>query len=64
MIEVKTSEEVSQTLNNMEIPPYKWRILLALQRNPQVYAGTVTRKVKAKANKRQRAARKVTRHGN
>lgn len=67
MIEVRTSEEVSQTLNNMEIPPYKWRIFLALQRNPQVYAGTVTRKVKAKrraANKRQRAARKATRHGN
>lgn len=66
-IEVKTSDEVMSKLNSMEVDPYKFRVFLALQTNPQIYKGTVPHAEKIRrraANKRQRMARKASRHAN
>ena len=63
-MEVKTSDLVKSKLKELELDSYKWRIFLALQRNMQIYTGTVMAKEKKRrraANKRQRAARRAGR---
>ena len=60
-VEVKLSEEVQDKLY---IDPYKWRILLALQQNLNLYKGTVSLKEKRRRrahNKAQRRARRNNR---
>lgn len=60
-VEVKLNEEVQEKL---DIDPYKWRILLALQQNLNLYKGTVSLKEKRRRrvhNKAQRRARRNNR---
>lgn len=60
-VEVKLNEEVQEKL---DIDPYKWRILLALQQNLNLYKGTVSLKEKRRLrahNKVQRRARRNNR---
>ena len=65
-VEVKLNEEVQENLDKLDIDPYKWRILLALQQNLNLYKGTVSLKEKKRrraVNKRARLARKNNRNG-
>ena len=60
-VEVKLNEEVQENLDKLDIDPYKWRILLALQQNLNLYKGTVSLKEKRRRrahNKAQRRARR------
>lgn len=63
-VEVKLDEKVQESLDNLDIDPYKWRILLALQQNLNLYKGTVSLKEKRRRrahNKVQRRARRNNR---
>ena len=63
-VEVKLNEEVQENLDKLDIDPYKWRILLALQQNLNLYKGTVSLKEKRRRrahNKVQRRARRNNR---
>lgn len=63
-VEVRLNEEVQENLDNLDIDPYKWRILLALQQNLNLYKGTVSLKEKRRRrahNKVQRRARRNNR---
>lgn len=60
-VEVRLNEEVQENLDKLDIDPYKWRILLALQQNLNLYKGTVSLKEKRRRrahNKAQRRARR------
>ena len=60
-VEVKLNEEVQENLDKLDIDPYKWKILLALQQNLNLYKGTVSLKEKRRRrthNKAQRRARR------
>lgn len=63
-VEVRLNEEVQENLDKLDIDPYKWRILLALQQNLNLYKGTVSLKEKRRRrahNKAQRRARRNNR---
>lgn len=63
-VEVRLNEEVQESLDNLYIDSYKWRILLALQQNLNLYKGTVSLKEKRRRrahNKVQRRARRNNR---
>lgn len=63
-VEVRLNEEVQENLDKLDIDPYKWRILLALQQNLNLYKGTVSLKEKRRRrahNKVQRRARRNNR---
>ena len=63
-VEVKLNEKVQENLDKLDIDPYKWRILLALQQNLNLYKGTVSLKEKRRRrahNKVQRRARRNNR---
>ena len=63
-VEVKLNEKVQENLDKLDIDPYKWRILLALQQNLNLYKGTVSLKEKRRRlahNKAQRRARRNNR---
>ena len=63
-VEVRLNEEVQENLDKLDIDPYKWRILLALQQNLNLYKGTVSLKEKSRRrahNKAQRRARRNNR---
>ena len=61
-VNVTLKPEVRKKLNKLKIDPNKWAYLKIMQGNPQLYKGTVSRKVKLKrraANKVARKQRKV-----
>ncbi len=63
-VEVRLNEEVQENLDKLDIDPYKWRVLLALQQNLNLYKGTVSLKEKRRRrahNKAQRRARRNNR---
>ena len=63
-VEVRLNEEVQENLDKLDIDPYKWRILLDLQQNLNLYKGTVSLKEKRRRrahNKAQRRARRNNR---
>lgn len=63
-VEVKLNVKVQENLDKLDIDPYKWRILLALQQNLNLYKGTVSLKEKRRRrahNKVQRRARRNNR---
>lgn len=63
-VEVKLNKKVQENLDKLDIDPYKWKILLALQQNLNLYKGTVSLKEKRRRrahNKAQRRARRNNR---
>lgn len=63
-VEVKLNEGVQENIDKLDIDSYKWRILLALQQNLNLYKGTVSLKEKRRRrayNKAQRRDRRNNR---
>ena len=61
-VEVRLNEEVQENLDKLDIDPYKWRILLALQQNLNLYKGTVSLKEKRRRREHNKAQRRARRN--
>ena len=61
-VEVKLNEKVQENLDKLDIDPYKWRILLALQQNLNLYKGTVSLKEKRRRRAHNKAQRRDRRN--
>ena len=61
-VEVRLNEEVQENLDKLDIDPYKWRILLALQQNLNLYKGTVSLKEKRRRRAHNKAHRRARRN--
>lgn len=61
-VEVRLNEEVQESLDNLDIDSYKWRILLALQQNLNLYKGTVSLKEKRRRHAHKKVQRRARRN--